>query len=175
MRSLVWIIVLGMAVISCQDVTIGFLNTENAGYSVDSLEVKIVLDDAVPEIVSNPEYEMYIEMGLSSESCIDMGVYPTIEIGGGEDYTRSKYDIPWTSTSIEGVDGTLPIFATIKEIKSEDGDVEKMRSVLTVNGAGIFSVPCHHEIPAGRYIISLTFTNEGYSKNVEDCFTIIVK
>ena len=50
MRSLVWIIVLGMAVISCQDVTIGFLNTENAGYTVDSLEVKIVLDDAVPEI-----------------------------------------------------------------------------------------------------------------------------
>ena len=136
MRNLVWIIILGVSAVACQDVTIGFLNTENAGYTVDSLEVKIVLDDAVPEIVSNPEYEMYIEMGLSSESCIDMGVYPTIEVGGGEDYTRSKYDIPWTSTSIEGVDGTLPIFAAIKEIKSEDGDVEKMRPSCSVNPFG---------------------------------------
>ena len=41
-----------MAVLaSCQDVTIGFLNVEKAGYEIDSLEVKAVLDNAVPEII----------------------------------------------------------------------------------------------------------------------------
>ena len=35
-----------MAVLaSCQDVTIGFLNIEKAGYEIDSLEVKAVLDN----------------------------------------------------------------------------------------------------------------------------------
>lgn len=31
------------------------------------------------------------------------------------------------------------------------------------------------DIPVGRYVISLTFSNEGYSKDVDNCFTIIVK
>ena len=175
MRNYIWMLLIGFIGISCQDVTIGFLNTSNAGYNIDSLEVKVVLDDVIPEIIPNPEYEMYLEWGFSPDMCIDMGVYPTIEVGGGEDYTRSKYNIPWTSTSIEGVDGTLPIYVSIKDIRTEDGDSEKMRSVLTVNGSGMLSIPCHHDIPVGRYVISLNFRNEGYSKDVDDCFTIIVK
>lgn len=45
-----------------------------------------------------------------------------LEIGGGEDYTRDKYSIPWTSTPIEGVDGTAPIYVSIKDVTSRDGD-----------------------------------------------------
>ena len=140
MRNIVWILFVAVLV-SCQDVTIGFLNVEKAGYEIDSLEVKAVLDNAVPEIIPNPEYERYVDMGFDPERCIEMGIYPTLEIGGGEDYTRDKYNIPWTSTPIEGVDGTAPIY----------------------------------DIPVGRYVISLTFSNEGYSKDVDNCFTIIVK
>ena len=49
MRNIIWILFVAVLV-SCQDVTIGFLNVEKAGYEIDSLEVKAVLDNAVPEI-----------------------------------------------------------------------------------------------------------------------------
>jgi len=161
--------------VSCQDVTIGFLNVEKAGYEIDSLEVKAVLDNAVPEIIPNPEYERYVDMGFDPERCIEMGIYPTLEIGGGEDYTRDKYNIPWTSTPIEGVDGTTQIYVSIKDIKTTTGNAEKMWEYLKVYGDGTFEVPLEHDIPTGHYLISLNFKNEGYSKDVNDCFTIIVK
>ena len=50
MRNIIWILFVAVLV-SCQDVTIGFLNVEKAGYEIDSLEVKAVLDNAVPEIL----------------------------------------------------------------------------------------------------------------------------
>ena len=55
------------------------------------------------------------------------------------------------------------------------GDAGKLKAVLTVKGDGMLNVPCHHDIPVGRYVISLTFSNEGYSKDVDNSFTIIVK
>ena len=174
MRNIIWILFVAVLT-SCQDVTIGFLNVEKAGYEIDSLEVKAVLDNAVPEIIPNPEYERYVDMGFDPERCIEMGIYPTLEIGGGEDYTRDKYNIPWTSTPIEGVDGTAPIYVSIKSVTSNDGDAGKLKAVLTVKGDGMLNVSCHHDIPVGRYVISLTFSNEGYSKDVDNCFTIIVK
>ena len=174
MRNIIWILFVAVLV-SCQDVTIGFLNVEKAGYEIDSLEVKAVLDNAVPEIIPNPEYERYVDMGFDPERCIEMGIYPTLEIGGGEDYTRDKYNIPWTSTPIEGVDGTTQIYVSIKDIKTTTGNAEKTWEYLKVYGDGTFEVPLEHDIPTGHYLISLNFKNEGYSKDVNDCFTIIVK
>lgn len=49
MRNIVWILFVAVLA-SCQDVTIGFLNVEKAGYEIDSLEVKAVLDNAVPKL-----------------------------------------------------------------------------------------------------------------------------
>ena len=69
MRNIIWILFVAVLA-SCQDVTIGFLNIEKAGYEIDSLEVKAVLDNAVPEIIPNPEYEEYIDMGFYPENCI---------------------------------------------------------------------------------------------------------
>ena len=82
MKNIVWILVVTVLT-SCQDVTVGFLNVENASYEIDSLEVKVVLDNAVPEIIPNPEYEEYIDMGFDPADCIEMEIYPTLEIGGG--------------------------------------------------------------------------------------------
>ena len=133
--------VLVLSMIGCQDVTVGYLLTEDASYNPDTLVVKTVLDDEL----------------------------------GEEDYYRSKWGAPWVSTPIEGVEGTIAIYVSIKNITSTSGDPEKLWKVLTVRGDGTFEIPLYHDVPAGRYVISLNFRNEGYSKDVNDCFTIIVK
>ena len=66
-------------------------------------------------------------------------------------------------------------FVSIKSITTELGNAEKMWEVLKVSGDGTFSMPVYSDVPVGRYRISLTFTNEGYTQDVNDCFTIIVK
>ena len=133
--------VLVLSMIGCQDVTVGYLLTEDASYNPDTLVVKTVLDDEL----------------------------------GEEDYYRSKWGAPWVSTLIEGVEGTIAIYVSIKNITSTSGDPEKLWKVLSVRGDGTFEIPLYHDVPAGRYVISLNFRNEGYSKDVNDCFTIIVK
>lgn len=133
--------VLMLTMIGCQDVTVGYLLTEDASYNPDTLVVKTVLDDEL----------------------------------GEEDYYRSKWGAPWVSTPIEGVEGTIAIYVSIKNITSTSGDPEKLWKVLSVRGDGTFEIPLYHDVPAGRYVISLNFRNEGYSKDVNDCFTIIVK
>ena len=133
--------VLVLSMIGCQDVTVGYLLTEDASYNPDTLVVKTVLDDEL----------------------------------GEEDYYRSKWGAPWVSTPIEGVEGTMAIYVSIKNITSTSGDPEKLWKVLSVRGDGTFEIPLYHDVPAGRYVISLNFRNEGYSKDVNDCFTIIVK
>jgi len=133
--------VLLLSMIGCQDVTVGYLLTEDASYNPDTLVVKTVLDDEL----------------------------------GEEDYYRSKWGAPWVSTPIEGVEGTIAIYVSIKNITSTSGDPEKLWKVLSVRGDGTFEIPLYHDVPAGRYVISLNFRNEGYSKDVNDCFTIIVK
>ena len=133
--------VLVLSMIGCQDVTVGYLLTEDASYNPDTLVVKTVLDDEL----------------------------------GEEDYYRSKWGAPWVSTPIEGVEGTIAIYVSIKNITSTSGDPEKLWKVLSVRGDGTFEITLYHDVPAGRYVISLNFRNEGYSKDVNDCFTIIVK
>lgn len=128
--------VLVLSMIGCQDVTVGYLLTEDASYNPDTLVVKTVLDDEL----------------------------------GEEDYYRSKWGAPWVSTPIEGVEGTIAIYVSIKNITSTSGDPEKLWKVLSVRGDGTFEIPLYHDVPAGRYVISLNFRNEGYSKDVNDWF-----
>ena len=170
MKKIIFILfgILGIFV-ACQDVTPGYLSTEFAGYTMDSMVVKKELDLTPPE--PSPDYEMYLEYGYTPEYLVSNGIYPTI---GGDEYKRDKYGWPWTSTPIEGVEGTQPIYVSIKDIKTDVGDVELMRKYLQVSGNGTFTLPVYTDIPIGRYVISLTFTNEGYTRDVDDCFTIIV-
>lgn len=170
----------------CQDVTVGYLLTEEAGYNPDSLVVKSELDTAIV-ILPNPDWEYYVNMWgeeakeegfLTIESWIAYlhanGIYEEIE-SKGPDVDRVRYDIPWVGSPIEGVDGTAPILVSIKNITSTTGDPEKLWKVLSVRGNGMFELPLYHGVPVGRYVISLNFSNEGYSKDVDNCFTIIVK
>ena len=118
-----------IATSSCQDVTVGFLQVEDASYNTDTMVVvnKADLDP---------------------------------------DDARIKWNQPWVSNPIE---------VTIKAIKTQTGDVAKMKEYLIVYGDGTLELPLEHDIPEGRYLISLNFRNEGYSKDVDDCFTVIVK
>ena len=174
----------------CQDVTIGNLLVDDASYKPDSLVIKseASLDVAPPTMVEEPTpyYEEYVKFytdrGYTREEAMAelakvMNMYPTklVEKEEGVDYKREKWGQPWVSTPIEGVEGTSPIHVSIKNITSTSGDASKLWDVLTVRGDGTFEIPLHHDVPAGRYVISLNFSNEGYSKGVDDCFTIIVK
>ncbi|WP_320914157.1 hypothetical protein [Butyricimonas paravirosa] len=182
------LIILGILVLaaclgsSCQDVTIGFLQTEDAGYNPDTMVVKKELDTTPPQLeeVDNPlYYELLAEDPnyYTPELLISWGILPTqiIEVGAGEDYQRAQWGTPWVSNPIEGVDGTTQIYVSIKDIKTTTGNAEKTWEYLKVYGDGTFEVPLEHDIPTGHYLISLNFKNEGYSKDVNDCFTIIVK
>lgn len=93
----------------------------------------------------------------------------------GVDRLRMQWGIPWVSGPIEGVEGTFPISVSIGNITSLQGDPDKLWKVLSVRGDGTFEIPLHHDVPTGHYMISLNFKNEGYSKDLNDCFTIIVK
>ena len=141
MKKIIFILfgILGIFV-ACQDVTPGYLSTEFAGYTMDSMVVKKELDLTPPE--PNPDYEMYLEYGYTPEYLVSNGIYPTI---GGDEYKRDKYGWPWTSTPIEGVEGTQPIYVSIKDIKTDVGDVELMRKYLQVSGVHGYSdwALCH--------------------------------
>lgn len=163
----------------CQDITIGYLLTEDAGYKPDSMIVKKNLDITPPTwgVWDNQEYYDLLDMGISEEELLEWGIEPTFEGMGGEgdDYYRHKWGQPWVSIPIEGIQGTQQIYVSVKEIKTTDGDANKLAACLTVRGNGVFEVPIEHDVPVGRYVISLNFSNEGYSKDVDNCFTIIVK
>lgn len=160
---------------ACQEITVGYLSLDYAGYAIDSMIVKKVLDLTPPIETPNPMYDRYIGLGLDPETVIGMGVYPTIKEGGGEDYDRDLYQVPWTSTPIEGVDGTPQIQMDIKAVSTDAGDVDLLLKELTYLSNGVFQLPLYNNVPVGRYDISLTFHNEGYSKDLDNCFTIIVK
>ena len=172
--SSIWIF-LGLMATGCRDVEVGYLITEYAGYGLDSMVIKFELDVTPPVEAPNPVYEELLNNGWTPEDLVDMRVYPTILVGGGEDYERVKYDMPWVGTAIEGIEGSAPIWCTIKSVVSDNGDAEKLARCISVRGDGTISVPVKNDIPLGRYKISLNFKNEGWSKDVDDCFTIIVK
>lgn len=169
----------------CQDIPIGYLQTKDADYNPDTMVVRNVnsLDATPPTLqeVKNPIYYDLITMDpefYTPELLASWGIFPTIivEVGAGEDYQRVQWEIPWVSTPIEGVEGTAQIFVTIKSIREESGgSVAEALEQIKVYGDGTFEVSLQHTIPVGRYVISLNFRNEGYSKDVDDCFTIIVK
>ena len=170
---------------ACQDIPEGFLYVGDAGYDPDSLVVKIKLDTA-SVMVPNPEWDRYYNAWVNLkaygyptiESWVAFlhgaGIYEEIE-SKGPDTDRGRYDIPWVSTQIQGVEGTNPIYVTITRVTTDTGNVDKLLEYITVRSDGTFTVPCRHDIPIGRYKISLNFRGPGHEVDFEDIFTVIVK
>lgn len=93
-----------------------------------------------------------------------------------KDYTRILYEADWVSTKIQGVLGTAPIIYSIIDVHAEEGgDAEAMKAVCTINGSGTFNIPFKHNVPVGRYIMSIKISNDGYAYEYRDAFTIIVE
>lgn len=173
----------GVVAVSCHDVKVGYLTTENAAYDPDTLIVKHTL---YIDSVKNPKWDELYPIALisyelsgynSPEECLEL-MFGVKQYTYSNDYLRWKLDMPWLSTKIQGVLGTQPMYIEIKDVVSESGDeagAAAMRKLLTVRGDGMFTLPLEiSSIPVGRYKISLNIHNEGYSQDVNDVFTIIV-
>lgn len=174
-------IFVGIWMMSCHDITVGYLSTENAGYDPDTMVVRQVLKI---DSVKNPQWDIFLDiaqdmwqgMGYNSpEECVE-DIWKITEYTYEEDYDRWRFQLPWLSTKLQGVKGTQPIYMQIKDVKSDRGDAEAMLKVLTVRGDGMLKLPTDvNSIPVGRYVVSLNVYNEGYSRDVNDIFTIIVE
>lgn len=172
------LLLLGWLGQGCHEVPVGYLITEYASYSEDTMVIKSELTDLAPgEIQENPMWQIYIDSGLTPEMIMSMlGEYPTIVVGQGEDYLRNLNNIPWVSVPLEGLQGTPPISGHVKSVVAMEGNgAEALKACMTVRGDGTIEIPAKHGVSIGVYRVSLTFTNEGYSKDLDDCFTIIVE
>lgn len=89
-----------------------------------------------------------------------------------EDARQIEFEIPWQSTSIEGILGTAPIRYVIKNIASEHPEAT---SQFSMQGAGIIKLPWNHTVPPGRYVFDVEVSNEGYNVVLERIFTVIVE
>lgn len=169
------VIALLIAGVACQKKNVGFLDVAQASYAIDSMVVKLKLDTTPPTEVPNPTYYSLLNQGWSASTLLSFGIFPTIKQNAGVDYDRNRLNIPWSSTAIEGVTGTMPIKVVISKVTTDKGDADKLKQVASIRSNGIISIPLNNGLPAGYYHVSLAFSNEGYTKSLDNIFTVIVK
>lgn len=93
-----------------------------------------------------------------------------------EDAVRIENHSPWVTGKIQGVLGTNPLLYEFVCVKASDGGDEKaFAQVIKVRGAGMMEIPIEAKLPAGKYLVTLKVSNEGYSALLPDVFTFIVK
>lgn len=91
------------------------------------------------------------------------------------DAYRKMNNAPWVSPKMQGIDGTSPVLFDIVDVTSKDGDAALFKSLLDIRGGGRMEFPLKASVPAGRYVVSVRVSNEGFSEVVPDIFTFIVK
>lgn len=91
-----------------------------------------------------------------------------------EDIDRIRYQIPWQSTSIEGVQGTMPIRYSIRSIVGDRITPEVIEQFRMVR-KGIVELPWDHSVPPGEYIINIRIANEGYTQDLDSVYRVIVQ
>lgn len=93
-----------------------------------------------------------------------------------KDKIRIENNAPWVTLKMQGILGTNPLMYSLLDVKaSEGGDAEIFKKELSVLGCGIMEVPLVPKSPKGKYIISLRVRNDGYSADLRDIFTFIIK
>lgn len=83
----------------------------------------------------------------------------------------------WASNQISGVDGTAPITYEITGVVAKDGgDADLFMEQVRVIGGGRFYFPSKDiKAPNGTYTLSIRVSNPGYSAELKDIFTIVIK
>ena len=141
MRCSIIYLICVVFLVACNDVTVGYLETENAEYIPDNMEIPQIED--LDEVV---------------------------------DALRIKNNAPWVTQPIQGKEGTDPMIYSIEEVTAtEGGDAMVFKQELRIIGNGSFYYPLEHKAPAGKYVVSIRITNEGYSHVVKDIYTFVVK
>lgn len=80
---------------------------------------------------------------------------------------------PFSTADIQGVQGTEPIFYSIRKIDCSNGNAEAT-SQFYMSGSRV-QLPYNHTVPQGRYIISVTIENEGHSHYADSALTVIIQ
>ena len=141
MRCSIIYLICVVFLVACNDVTVGYLETENAEYMPDYMEI--------PQIGELDEIA---------------------------DAQRIRNNAPWVTQPIQGIEGTAPLIYTIEDVTAtEGGDAVMFKQELSIIGNGSFYYPLEHKAPAGKYVVSIRVTNEGYSHVLKDIYTFIVK
>ena len=93
-----------------------------------------------------------------------------------EDELRIANEAPWVTQKIQGVLGTPPLLYEFVSVKAlEGGDADLFADEILVRGGGVMQIPLYTQLPAGKYIVTLRVSNEGYSSLLPDVFTFIIK
>lgn len=168
--------IIWMTFICCQDVTVGFLNIENASYEPDTVFLKSVLDTATIK-ERNPLWDSWIASGeYTEEDLIGYGISEYIS-KPGPDYARWENKAPWVSFTLQGYEGTEQIKFSVESVKSTAGEeaARIFMNELSIRGGGALIYPMEHHAVPGHYVISVRLTNPGYSKVLEDAITFVVE
>jgi hypothetical protein len=184
-KRLVVLLAILWALQACKKETIGFLQTEYASYAPDTLVVKAVLDTSFKK-QRNEIYDLFLMIGFTPEQLADPNTNlfgykaplpDSIEVpNNDQEFKRNKYKVPWITIPIQGLRGTFPLLITVDKVTSTSPDAEKMKKMLHMRGSsGIMEIPFDHGLAPGRYMISLKFSNEGWTKYMKDAFTFIVE
>lgn len=96
-------------------------------------------------------------------------------LNADEDKERIDNQVPWQSSTIDGVQGTFPIVYSIKAIHTTDGDPNAAIRQIGMEGRGIVTIPYDHTIPPGHYTVDVRIRNEGYTVDKEAIFTVIIQ
>lgn len=184
-KRLMFLLAVIWALQACKKETIGFLQTEYAGYAPDSLVVKAVLDTSFKK-QRNEMYDLFLMIGFTPAQLADphfavfgqpKPILDSLEVpNNDQEFKRNQYKIPWITIPIQGLRGTFPLLVTVSKVTSASPDAEKLKKMIHIRGSsGIMEIPFDHGLAPGRYVISLKFSNEGWTKYMEDAFTFIVE
>lgn len=163
---------------SCDKIPVGYLNTDYARFSVDTVLVKLNPDTRGLHMgmIDNPEYLQYLSWGFTPA---DLEGWCEPKIPGltyGEDYERAQQNIPWVSYQMEGIDGTNPLFyKVVGATKVGGGDFTELLSKCRARGDGAVEVDFENNIEEGRYMLDIEVSNEGHAKVLKNVLTVVVK
>lgn len=103
----------------------------------------------------------------------DSVVFHTLNPEDPEDARTIKFEIPFQSQGIQGVQGTLPISYSIARIES-DKESAAFLNQFKLSGKAQIELPFNHTVPAGRYIFSIRVNNEGRTADLDSAITVII-
>lgn len=94
-----------------------------------------------------------------------------------EDAKRLKFNIPWQSNPIQGLDGTPFLNCTVTSVVDEEGTFRQdvLKQINLVGAKARITINIDHSIPSGRYKLSLCVRNEDHEYNYSEIFTLIVE